>query len=74
MAGPAIGTYDRTSAEQTLRSLHPDGVNAAMADASVHFIHDNIETTGNYGGIGATWDWLISSADGKRIDAKKTGF
>jgi prepilin-type N-terminal cleavage/methylation domain-containing protein len=35
----------------TFRSLHPGGVNIAMADATVHFINDSIET----GGANATF-------------------
>jgi prepilin-type processing-associated H-X9-DG protein len=74
MAGPAGGSLDRTSDEATQRSLHPRGVNVVMADGSVHFISDFIETTGAWGGIGAVWDWLITSADGRVVDGKKVGF
>jgi hypothetical protein len=37
--------------QATMRSLHPNGLNAVMVDASVHFISNNIET----GGQGAAW-------------------
>ena len=39
------------SSRATFRSVHPNGLNAVMADASVHFIANSIET----GGPGAGW-------------------
>ena len=35
------------SSQATFRSLHPNGVNVAMADATVHFINDSIEPAGH---------------------------
>jgi hypothetical protein len=82
-----------SSQQATWRSTHTEGVNCAMADASVHFISDSVETSGMnaYRGcpgaatsigypdpvtgrpLGTVWDWMISSQDGQRIDAKKAG-
>jgi prepilin-type processing-associated H-X9-DG protein len=42
------------SFQSTVRSLHPNGVNVAMADASVHFIANSIETGGQFAGFPAT--------------------
>ena len=39
---PDVGT--NASGQSVIRSLHPGGINAAMADASVHFISDFVET------------------------------
>jgi hypothetical protein len=38
------------SFQSTYRSLHPNGVNIATADASVHFISNSIETGGQFVG------------------------
>jgi prepilin-type N-terminal cleavage/methylation domain-containing protein/prepilin-type processing-associated H-X9-DG protein len=68
---------DSGSLQATMRSLHPGGVNAAMADASVHFISNFIETAGVYGDpnrtLWAVWDRLICSADGLPVDNKRAG-
>jgi prepilin-type processing-associated H-X9-DG protein len=65
------------SYQATARSLHPGGVNMAMADASVHWISNFIETAGPYGDPNRTnwavWDRLICSADGLPVDNKKAG-
>jgi hypothetical protein len=49
----------------------------AMADASVHWISNFIETAGPYGDPNRTnwavWDRLICSADGLPVDNKKAG-
>ena len=51
-------------AQATMRSVHLGGVHAAMCDASVQFIDDNIETSGVPGNCCSVWDWMITSADG----------
>ena len=60
------------SRQATFRSLHPGGCNVAMADWSVLFVSDDIETSGAWGDAGADfwplWDRLICSADQHRID------
>lgn len=40
---PCTTTSWETHANFSARSYHPGGVNAAMADASVHFISDNVD-------------------------------
>jgi prepilin-type processing-associated H-X9-DG protein len=63
--------------QATYRSLHPNGVNIATADGSVHFIGDYIETSGINGDgnldLWAVWDRLILSADKRPVDAAKAG-
>ncbi|MCI0748490.1 MAG: DUF1559 domain-containing protein [Verrucomicrobia subdivision 3 bacterium] len=49
--------------QATVRSKHPGGVHVAMADASVQFIVDEIETSGCYGDCCTVWDWMITSSD-----------
>jgi prepilin-type N-terminal cleavage/methylation domain-containing protein len=62
--------------QNTFRSLHTLGVNVAMADASVHFISDYVETGGQNTGlsIAPVWDRLMCSSDGMEINAQKVGF
>jgi len=57
--GSPSGSLD----QQTLRSKHPGGVHAAMADGSVQFISDDIETSGCIGLCCTAWDYMIASAD-----------
>jgi prepilin-type processing-associated H-X9-DG protein len=49
--------------QATVRSRHPGGAHVAMADASVQFISDDIETTGCYGPCCSVWDFMITSSD-----------
>jgi prepilin-type N-terminal cleavage/methylation domain-containing protein/prepilin-type processing-associated H-X9-DG protein len=46
------------------RSTHPGGVQIALADGSVRWVDDSIETTGRYGKCCSPWDRLILSTDG----------
>jgi hypothetical protein len=67
--------------QATTRSKHPGGVIVACADASVHFISDNIETGGQwYGPSGgaitaaaplSVWDRFCVAADGVALDMSK---
>lgn len=51
--------------QATTRSRHVGGVFMAMADASVQWISDDIETNGCYNSTCCTvWDYMITSADG----------
>jgi prepilin-type N-terminal cleavage/methylation domain-containing protein/prepilin-type processing-associated H-X9-DG protein len=50
-------------AQATVRSSHQGGAHVAMCDASVSFISDDVETSGQYGSWGSLWDRLIASAD-----------
>jgi type II secretory pathway pseudopilin PulG len=53
------------SYQATARSSHlPGGVYVVFLDGSVHFIDDNVNTTGPWGGCCGVWDRLIASADG----------
>ena len=56
-------------AQQTARSLHPDGVNVCLADGSVQWISDFIQVTGGTGSAMSVWDRLIASGDGQPISA-----
>jgi prepilin-type N-terminal cleavage/methylation domain-containing protein len=62
--------------QATTRSLHPGGVNIALADASIHFISNYIETENaawDQRTLWAVWDRLILSADGLAVDNKRAG-
>jgi len=62
-----MGCYSTTGGfdQATSRSKHPGGVHLAMADGSVQFISDDIETNGCYSGTCCSvWDYMITSADG----------
>jgi prepilin-type N-terminal cleavage/methylation domain-containing protein len=51
-------------AQATARSLHVGGVFVAMADGSVDFVNEDIETSGAWGACCKAWDYLIMAADG----------
>ncbi len=57
------------SMQATVRGLHPGGVTVCLADGSVHFIMDNVETSGSFGSCDplAAWDKLICSGDGDNL-------
>jgi len=54
--------------QATTRSLHSGGVFIALADGSVRFASNWIETTGSFGSV---WDRLICSMDGQPLDGSK---
>jgi prepilin-type N-terminal cleavage/methylation domain-containing protein/prepilin-type processing-associated H-X9-DG protein len=53
------GAFD----EQTVRSRHPGGAHLGMADGSVQWVSDDVETSGCYGPAMSVWDQMIASAD-----------
>jgi len=72
--------WNSNGGQATVRSLHPNGLNVALADNSVHFIPNAIETSGVYGDANSprpfwpVWDRLICSSDRNAVDAAKAGF
>jgi prepilin-type N-terminal cleavage/methylation domain-containing protein len=62
MTASGGGLFDQATA----RSKHPGGIHIAMADASVQFITDDVETSGCYADCCSVWDQLILSADAGR--------
>ena len=54
--------------EATVRSKHPGGVHVAMADGSVQWISDDIETMGCYTtpSCCTAWDYMVASGDNGR--------
>jgi prepilin-type N-terminal cleavage/methylation domain-containing protein len=59
--------------QQAVRSKHPGGVLIALADGSVHFIANTINTTGPWGPCCSVWDRLIASQDGQTVDLSSAG-
>jgi prepilin-type processing-associated H-X9-DG protein len=51
----------------TVRSKHPGGAHLAMADGSVQWVSDDIDTGGGcHGPPMSVWDNMIASADESR--------
>jgi prepilin-type processing-associated H-X9-DG protein len=78
---PCVGVKNSVSSnhQQTMRSLHPGGVNTCFCDGSVHWISDYIQASGttivkkSNGDVISwklsVWDRLMASADGQTISA-----
>jgi prepilin-type N-terminal cleavage/methylation domain-containing protein len=64
-----MGCWDRNNGfdQATTRSMHTGGVFVAMCDASVQFISDDIETSGEWGDCCTPWDHYIASQDADDI-------
>jgi prepilin-type processing-associated H-X9-DG protein len=57
------------SYQATARSQHAGGgVQVVMVDGSVHWISDDVNTTGVFGGCCSVWDRLIGSQDGFPVE------
>lgn len=54
-----FGSFDQA----TTRGMHVGGVLMTMVDTSVHFISNDIQTSGKYGPCCTVWDHLVASAD-----------
>jgi prepilin-type N-terminal cleavage/methylation domain-containing protein len=51
------------------RSRHaPGGVHGVMADGSVHWISDDVNTTGPWGACCGVWDRLVAARDGVPVE------
>ncbi|MFT7643451.1 MAG: prepilin-type N-terminal cleavage/methylation domain-containing protein [Pirellulaceae bacterium] len=53
--------------QATVRSLHVNGAFVVLADGSVQYISDYINTSGEFGPCCSIWDRLIGSSDGVQI-------
>jgi prepilin-type N-terminal cleavage/methylation domain-containing protein len=51
----------------TVRSTHSGGAFLAMADGSVQWVSDDVETSGCHNNPMTVWDYMISSADEGRV-------
>ncbi len=60
-------TYSSPNRQAAPRSMHPGGIQVALADGSVHWISDFIETSSSYH-KNSVWDKLNLAADGSTID------
>jgi len=65
----SCNTNDNWNDQAAPRSSHPGGLHIGLADGSVRFINDSIETTGSYGPCCSAWDYFILSADGELFDS-----
>jgi len=68
-AAECMGCSGSYMAQATTRSRHPGGVHVAMADGSVQFVNDDVETSGCYGSPMTVWDYMIASDDASRNNA-----
>ena len=66
-----MSCYPLLNNQQSVRSMHSNGVSTCFSDGSVHYISDNIDANGD---VTATppqfsvWDRLLDSADGHATD------
>jgi len=67
--GMPCAAADYPNFQQTARSQHTDGVLAAFADGSVHWIGDYIQVRPSSTANFSVWDRLMLSADGQTISA-----
>ncbi len=66
--GMPCAAGSRPNYQQAARSMHPGGVHVAMADGSVHFISDYVQTGTSTTNLGV-WDRLNLSSDSLPISA-----
>lgn len=71
---------DGSSWQGTCRSKHAGGVVLAFADASVHFVQNSVETSGEFGSCDPTqangfrtWDRFICATDSLPVELRKLG-
>jgi len=62
------------SYQATTRSTHAGGVFVALADGSVHFVGNSIQTSGEFGPCCSVWDRLIASSDMSALSREDFGF
>ena len=58
-----------TTKQAAPRSRHaPGGVHVVMCDGSVHWIDDDINTSGPWGACCSVWDRLVAARDGLPVE------